>query len=68
MFVCDFCGLTSKSGETSYSIVTRRRKVLYGLYDKNQNELGKKLGWEIIKESKACTQCNIAFLQSNKGE
>ena len=68
MFVCKFCGLTSKSREASNTIVTKKRKVLYGLFDKNQNQLGKKLGWEIAQEAKACKKCEKNYNEVEKGE
>ena len=68
MFVCGSCQGRSKSGEPSHNIVTKKRKVLYGLYDKNQNQLGKKLGWEAIQELQVCGQCNTCYLQTEKGE
>lgn len=58
MFICESCRKPSKSGKPSHILVTRKRKVLYGLFDKNQNQIGKKLGWEIVQETKVCNTCN----------
>lgn len=68
MFNCEFCRQTSKSGEVSQTIVTKRKKVLYGLFDKNKNQVGKKLGWEVIKEQRACNKCYALYTQKAKGE
>jgi len=68
MFVCELCQGLSKSGEPSHGVVSRKRKILYGLYDKNKNQLGKKLGWEIIQELQVCSKCNARHLQIEKGE
>lgn len=67
MFVCQFCKTKSKSGEPSNTIVTKKRKVLYGLFDKSENQVGKKLGWEIVSEVKICKSCENDYIKT-KGE
>lgn len=57
MFICHLCNDVSKPGELSNNLVLKKRKVIYGLMDKNGNQVGKNLGWEVVKEVKVCQKC-----------
>ena len=52
MFICDLCGCLTEPREKCNKVITETRTKVY------DNGFSTSIGWEIVREVRACTVCH----------